>query len=73
MVQNMSSMKCSKCSFENYIFGDSVQELAKQEGLTNYFINTLFNGNYYLLIINILIRNRYIIFNTFGFSYYSWL
>lgn len=33
IVQNMSFMKCSKCSHENYLFGDSVQELAKQESI----------------------------------------
>lgn len=32
IVQNMSIMKCSKCSHENHIFGDNVQELAKLEG-----------------------------------------
>lgn len=32
IVQNMSIMKCSKCSHENHIFGDDVQELAKLEG-----------------------------------------
>lgn len=32
IVQNMSIMKCSKCSHENYLFGNNVQELAKQEG-----------------------------------------
>lgn len=36
IVQNMSFMKCSKCSHENHLFGefgDSVQELAKQESI----------------------------------------
>ncbi|VVC41944.1 P-loop containing nucleoside triphosphate hydrolase,Flagellum site-determining protein YlxH/ Fe-S [Cinara cedri] len=31
IVQNMSVMKCVNCSHENNLFGDSVQELAKQE------------------------------------------
>lgn len=34
IVQNMSSMECTKCSYQNHLFGDSVQELAKQEGAT---------------------------------------
>jgi len=33
IVQNMSTMKCLNCSHENYIFGDSVQELASQESI----------------------------------------
>lgn len=33
LVQNMSVMKCSNCSYENHLFGDSVQELAEQEGI----------------------------------------
>lgn len=33
IVQNMSIMKCSKCSYENHLFGDSIQELSKQEGI----------------------------------------
>lgn len=33
IIQNMSSMECSKCSHENFIFGDSVQELATQESI----------------------------------------
>lgn len=33
IVQNMSVMKCSKCSHENSLFGDSVYDLAKQEGM----------------------------------------
>jgi len=33
IVQNMSIMKCSKCSHENRIFGDNVQKLAEQEGI----------------------------------------
>lgn len=33
IVQNMSVMKCSKCLHENHLFGDSVQELAVQEGI----------------------------------------
>lgn len=32
IVQNMSTMKCTECFHENHIFGDSVQELANQEG-----------------------------------------
>lgn len=38
IVQNMSFMKCSKCSHENHLFGefgDSVQELAKQESINH--------------------------------------
>lgn len=37
IVQNMSTMKCLKCSHENYIFGDSVQELATQEKIDTLF------------------------------------
>lgn len=37
IVQNMSTMKCLKCSHENYIFGDSVQELATQEKIDKLF------------------------------------
>ncbi|KAL5240873.1 hypothetical protein ACI65C_008283 [Semiaphis heraclei] len=37
IVQNMSTMKCLKCSHENYIFGDSVQELASQEKIDTLF------------------------------------
>jgi len=51
IVQNMSVMKCSKCSHENHVFGDSVHQLAEQEGillLTPY--GHPFNGHikYYL-------------------------
>jgi len=31
LVQNMSVMKCSKCTHENLIFGDGVHKLAEQE------------------------------------------
>lgn len=41
MVQNMSTMKCSKCSHENRMFGDSVQELARQEGVLLIFSKRL--------------------------------
>ncbi|XP_022162884.1 iron-sulfur protein NUBPL isoform X2 [Myzus persicae] len=37
IVQNMSTLKCLKCSHENYIFGDSVQELATQEKIDTLF------------------------------------
>ncbi|XP_026814715.1 iron-sulfur protein NUBPL isoform X1 [Rhopalosiphum maidis] len=37
IIQNMSTMKCSKCSNENFIFGDSVQELATQEKIDTLF------------------------------------
>ncbi|KAF0764481.1 iron-sulfur protein NUBPL isoform X1, partial [Aphis craccivora] len=37
IVQNMSTMKCSKCSHENFIFGDCVQELAIQEKIDTLF------------------------------------
>lgn len=33
IVQNMSTITCSKCSHENHIFGNNVQELAKLEGI----------------------------------------
>jgi len=38
IIQNMSIMKCSKCSHENHIFGNSVQKLAEQEGNYNYLV-----------------------------------
>lgn len=61
IVQNMSTMKCSKCSHENHIFGDSVQELARQEGVLS--IN---DSRTWRFIDRCFFRNHHIVFCTSG-------
>lgn len=69
IVQNMSTMKCSKCTHENHIFGDSVHKLTEQEGIL------LFNHRQFcsMIILGIIYRDRYTIFYTFGSDYNQWL